>query len=49
MSQQASLFGPRPTRRQTLDLPDADVWFEPAFLYATEAATCFERLRTGLP
>lgn len=49
MSQQASLFGPRPTRRQTLDLPDANMWFESAFLDATEAAACFERLRTGLP
>ena len=49
MSQQASLFGPRPTRRQTFDLPDAELWFEPGFLDATEASACFERLRTQLP
>ena len=48
MSQQASLFGPPPSKRQVFDLPDADIWLEPGFLSRSVAEDWFRRLQDGL-
>ncbi len=49
MPQQTPLFGPRPTAREDLDLPDGEAWLERAFLSPAEARAWLDRLQTALP
>lgn len=46
---QTSLFAPSPTPAQHLQLPDADIQFEPAFLSPSEADALFAHLHATIP